>query len=217
MEAEQFYSNDLEEYILAHTSKEDDVLSQLNRHTHLTALQARMLSGPMQGKFLEFLCRMINPSRVLEIGTFTGYSAISMARGLPKNGHLHTIERNDEIVETAESFFEKAGLSDKITLHVGNAVDIVPTFTERFDLVLIDGDKREYPEYLDVVLPRVSVGGFIVADNVLWSGKVLDDDSNDDYTQGVKNFNLKVTADIRLEQVLLPLRDGLMLIRKVAE
>ncbi|MFP4557707.1 MAG: O-methyltransferase [Bacteroidales bacterium] len=217
MESGQFYSNDLEEYILAHTTKEDEVLNQLNRHTHLTALQARMLSGPMQGKLLEFLCRMIKPAKVLEIGTFTGYSAICMVRGLPPNAHLHTIERNDEIVETAESFFKKAGLTDRITLHVGNAIDIVPNLSEQFDLVLIDGDKREYPEYLEVVLPSVPVGGFIIADNVLWSGKVLDNKADDDYTQGVKSFNQKVANDNKLEQVMLPLRDGLMLIRKLAD
>ena len=215
MESGLFYSNDLDEYILRHTSPEDDVLFSLNRHTHLTALHARMLSGHMQGKFLELLCRMYAPKRILEIGTFTGYSAICMARALPDDGHLHTVECNDEIVEIALNYFSKATLKDKITLHVGSAIDIVPTIEEEFDFVLIDGDKREYPQYLDIVFPKLKNGGYIVADNVLWSGKVLDDNEKDDYTEGVRKFNSMVMQDMRMENVLLPLRDGLMLIRKL--
>jgi predicted O-methyltransferase YrrM len=215
METSSYHSNDLEEYLLYHTSKEDEILYELNRHTHLTNLQPRMLSGPIQGKFLEFVARMINPNQILEIGTYTGYSAISMAKGLDADGHLHTIEINDEVCETALSFFEKANLSKKITLHVGNALKVIPTLTDTFDLVLIDGDKRQYPEYLNAVLPKVKINGYIIADNVLWGGKVLNAKADDDYTKGVKDFNSMVVANPCLEQVLLPLRDGLMLIRKM--
>ncbi|PKP36493.1 MAG: methyltransferase, partial [Bacteroidetes bacterium HGW-Bacteroidetes-15] len=173
METSSFLSNDMEDYILHHTTKENPILYQLNRHTHLTSLQPRMLSGPIQGKFLEFICRMINPKRVLEIGTYTGYSAICMANGLGTDAKLHTIEINDEVCETALTFFQKANLTNKITLHLGDAIDIIPTLNESFDLVLIDGDKRQYPDYLKTVLPFLNVNGYIIADNVLWGGKVL--------------------------------------------
>jgi predicted O-methyltransferase YrrM len=217
METSSYHSNDLEEYLLYITSKEDEVLYELNRHTHLNNLQPRMLSGPIQGKFLEFIARMISPNQILEIGTYTGYSAISMAKGLAPDGHLYTIEVNDEVCDTALSFFEKANLSHKITLHVGNAIEIIPTLTETFDLVLIDGDKRQYPEYLKVVLPKLRNNGYIIADNVLWGGKVLNAKADDDYTRGVKDFNAMVVASPCLEQVMLPLRDGIMLIRKMED
>jgi len=210
-------NNDLEEYILTHTSKEDEVLYELNRYTHLTTFHPRMLSGQVQGKFLELICRMMNPLLVLEIGTFTGYSTICMARGVPNEGHVHTIEVNDEISEITLKFFEKAGVKNKITLHIGDANQIIPKLNLKFDLVLIDGDKREYPQYLQCVLTKLRVGGIIVADNVLWGGKVIDKSLSDPFTQGVKDFNHLVAQDTRLEQVLLPLRDGLMIIRKLNE
>jgi caffeoyl-CoA O-methyltransferase len=215
METGTFYSNDMESYLLNHTSKEDDVLYSLNRHTHLKSLQPRMLSGPIQGKLLEFICRMLKPKKVLEIGTYTGYSALCMAKGMDSDSLLHTIEINDEVCEIAQSFFEKAGLSHRIKLHIGNALDIISTLNEKFDLVFIDGDKREYPEYLKVVLPLVKENGFIIADNILWGGKVLLYAPDDDYTKGVMDFNDMVAKDTSLEQVLLPLRDGIMLIRKL--
>lgn len=208
-------SNDMEEYILQHTSPEDSVLYELNRHTHLSNLQARMLSGPIQGKFLEMISRMVRPARILEIGTYTGYSAICLARGLAPGGHLHTIEINDETCDTAQDFFQKSGLENQITLHIGSALDIIPKLDFEFDLVLIDGDKRQYPEYLNLVLPKVNSGGYILADNVLWGGKVLLPEPDDSYTKGVVDFNSMVAQNSLLEQVLLPLRDGLMLIRRV--
>lgn len=214
METSSFHSHDLEQYILNHTTPEDKVLYELNRHTHLTSLQPRMLSGPVQGKFLEFLVRMINPQRILEIGTYTGYSTICMARGMNPDAHLHTIEINDEICDTASAFFKKADLEHRITLHIGDALDIINKIDEVFDLVLIDGDKREYPEYLKLILPKVIRNGFIVADNVLWGEKVLLKMPDDEYTKGVMEFNEMVRSDQNLEQVLLPLRDGIMLIRK---
>jgi predicted O-methyltransferase YrrM len=214
MEASNYYSHELEEYINQHTSPEDEVLYELNRHTHLTAYHPRMLCGQLQGKLLELICKMINPLRVLEIGTFTGYSAICIARGLSGEGHLHTIEVNDEITEQTLDFFSKAGVKNRITLHVGDALKIIPTLELDFDMVFIDGDKREYPKYLLTVLPRVKVGGFILADNVLWGGKVLDKEANDHYTKGVREFNLMIANNSKLEKVLLPLRDGLMIARK---
>jgi len=214
METGLFYSHDLEEYILNHSSKEDSVLYELNRFTHLSSIQPRMLSGPIQGKFLELICGMIKPRMVLEIGTYTGYSAICMAKSLDENSHLHTIEINDEICDTALAFFQKAGLSNRITLHIGDAIEILPTLNHTFDLVLIDGDKRQYPKYLELVLPLVSQGGYIVADNVLWGGKVLLPKADDDYTKGVMEFNDLVANNNQLQKVLLPLRDGLLIIKK---
>lgn len=216
MESGIYHSNDLEDYLLKHTTKEDDVLYELNRHTHLTSLQPRMLSGPTQGKLLEMLSRMLAPKRILEIGTYTGYSALCLAKGLQDDGHLHTIEINDEICDTALTFFQKARMENKITLHVGNAIDVIPTLNQTFDLVLIDGDKRQYPDYLRIVLPILRVNGYIIADNVLWGGKVLLNQPDDLYTKGVMNFNTMVNDDPSLEQVLLPLRDGLMIIRKIS-
>jgi caffeoyl-CoA O-methyltransferase len=216
METGTYHSNDLEDYLLKHTTKEDDVLYELNRHTHLTSLQPRMLSGPTQGKLLEMLSRMLAPKRILEIGTYTGYSALCLAKGLHDDGHLHTIEINDEICDTALAFFQKARIENKITLHVGNAIEIIPKLNEIFDLVLIDGDKRQYPDYLRIVLPILRVNGYIIADNVLWGGKVLLEQPDDLYTKGVMDFNTMVNDDPSLEQVLLPLRDGLMIIRKIS-
>lgn len=208
-------NNDLEAYLLEHTSPEDDVLYELGRYTHLTGIHPRMLTGPIQGKLLELVCRMIKPVRILEIGTYTGYSAICMAKALASHARLHTIEINDEVCETALAFFQKAGLDHLITLHQGNAMEIIPQLHEEFDLVHIDGDKRQYPDYLKLVLPKVKPGGFIVADNVLWGDKVLFEQPDDAYTSGVKEFNAMVAQDERLEKVLLPIRDGLYLIYKI--
>lgn len=217
MEAGTFENNDLEEYLLKHSSSEDSLLYELRRHTHLTNLHPRMLCGPIQGKLLQLICAMYNPSRVLEIGTYTGYSAICMARGLSPNAQLHTIEVNDEVCETAQDFFSKANLDSIITLHQGNAIDIIPHIEGSFDLVLIDGDKREYPDYLSIVLPRVRVGGIILADNVLWGGKVLMQEPDDNFTKGVMDFNKLVTENDKLDKVILPLRDGLTIIQKKSE
>ena len=217
MEIDPGLGNDLEQYLINHSSPEDEILYELNRYTHLTSLQPRMLSGPIQGKFLQFICSMLKPSRVLEIGTYTGYSAISMARGLNNGAELHTIEINDEVLETAKLFVAKANLSSIIQFHLGDALDVISKIQGFFDLVLIDGDKRQYPQYLNAVLPRINVGGIIVADNVLWSGKVLLEKPDDSYTKGVMEFNDMVSANNKLDKVILPLRDGLTLIRKIAE
>jgi len=159
---------------------------------------------------------MINPHRVLEIGTYTGYSAICLAQGLPHNGHLHTIEKNDEIADIPRKFIEKAGLSNKITLHSGDALRIVPTLTDNFDLVFLDGEKSEYLEYYQLVFNKVNKGGYILADNILWNGKVVKkEQSNDYFTQGIKRFNNFIASDNRVEKVILPIRDGLIILRKI--
>lgn len=205
---------DLDNYIEEHTSPEDEILHNLRRQTHLKLLRPRMVSGPVQGQLLTMLCRMIQPSAVLEIGTFTGYSAICMARGLGENANIDTIERDDELESFIRPWFQKAGLEDKITLHIGDAQKVIQSIDKTFDLVFMDGDKREYPAYYKAIMPKMKAGGYILADNILWNGKVLEPtESNDDYTKGILNFNKTVKEDPRVEQVILPIRDGLMMIR----
>lgn len=208
-------SIDLEQYILDHIDEEIDILKELNRQTHIKMLQPRMLSGHLQGQILKMLCRMINPKSILEIGTFTGYSAISMAMGIDKGATIDTIEINDENEEFIQMFIDKAGLNDVIKLHIGSAVDLIPEMNKQFDLVFMDGDKREYSLYYDLVFDKLSKGGYILADNVLWDGKVVQKlQPNDDYTKEILAFNKKVKEDSRVEKVILPFRDGITLIRK---
>ena len=206
---------ELEHYILAHTKAEDNLLVELDRVTHLKTVQPRMLSGHLQGVILEMISKMIRPSRVLEIGTFTGYSAICLAKGLQPNGVLHTIEVDDEMVPIAQEYFVRSEWGNRIKQHVGSALQIIPELAEQFDLVFIDGDKREYIEYYKTVLPFVNVGGFILADNVLWDGKVLEKNPKDAHTNGIIDFNNYVNDDPAVENVLLPFRDGIMLLRKL--
>ncbi|NJM16238.1 MAG: O-methyltransferase [Bacteroidales bacterium] len=204
-----------DQYIRHMTTEEDKLLFDLNRETHLKVLQPRMISGHVQGKTLELLTKMIKPKTVLEIGTYTGYSAICMARGMDKDGVLHTIDKNDEIKNMARRYIQKAGLTPKIVLHTGDALQIIPTLQTTFDLVFIDGDKAEYPAYYKLVKDKVAPGGVIVADNVLWNGKVLNlAENRDPATLAVHSFNEMVRADAQMEQVILPIRDGLMLIVK---
>lgn len=205
----------IEDYILNHSDPEDPVLAELNRETNLKILRPRMLSGHLQGKILEMISKMIRPKKILEIGTYTGYSAICLAKGLPNNGILHTIEINDELEHFIRKYIQKAGLDKQVKLHIGNALVIIPKINEKFDLVFIDGDKREYLNYYQKIFDFVKPGGFILADNVLWSGKVIEMESPDDeYTKGVVEFNEFIKYDARIEKVILPLRDGLALIRK---
>ncbi len=204
-----------QEYILAHSTPEDPLLSGLNRQTHLRLLNPEMLSGQYQGKLLEMLSLMIAPSRILEIGTYTGYSAICLARGLGEAGELHTIEKNDEIREFAWKYIREAGLENRIIMHTGNALEIIPSLTGPFDLVFIDGDKSEYIRYYDLAFPKVRKGGTIIADNVLWYNKVYKPEFiSDEYTRYMDEFNKMVVNDTRVENLLLPVRDGLMIIRK---
>jgi len=204
----------INQYIFDHSTPEDPLLEDLYRQTHLKFLNPNMSSGHLLGRTLEMISKMIRPSFVLEIGTFTGYSTICLARGLAPGGRLYTIELNDEITSFSRSYFTKAGLSDKIVQLTGRAQQIVPEINLMFDLVFIDGDKREYIEYFDLVRDRVPAGGFILADNVLWGGKVLQNDSTDAQTRGIIEFNSRIRKEPGFENLILPLRDGLMLIRK---
>lgn len=203
-------------YIEDHTSPEDKVLSDLRRYTYLKVVHPRMLSGPVQGRFLEIISKLIQPLRILEVGTYTGYSAICLARGLRKEGKLFTIELNDELEQVHSKFFAQAGLKNKIIKINGDARLEIPKLDEDFDLIFIDGEKEQYIEYYEAVLPKTKKGGLIIVDNVLWDGKVIDEQfRKDSSTLSIKNFNRLVNWDIRVENVVLPLRDGLMLIRKL--
>ncbi len=205
---------ELSDYIQSHSSPEDHVLAELYRETFRKVLYPRMVSGNLQGKFLEFISRMIQPESVLEIGTFTGYSAICLAKGLKKDGILHTIEINDEIRPMIEKYIEKAGLQGKIILHTGDARQIIPQLNYEFDLVFIDGNKQQYLDYYHAVYPKTRKGGYIIADNVLWNGKVTKP-ARDKETTGIVAFNDYIKNDNTVEKLILPLRDGLMLIRKI--
>ncbi|MCR9011713.1 O-methyltransferase [Gabonibacter chumensis] len=206
---------ELEQYILSHSEPEDPLLSELTRSTFLHVLRPRMLSGNLQGQFLKMICRMTGARRILEIGTYTGYSAIAMASGLSEGGCLHTIDINDELEDFTREYIEKSGLSRRIVFHVGDARKVIPTIDEVFDLVFIDADKREYSDYYRLVFDRVRPGGVIIADDVLWNGKVLEPVGNPDaQTKGILDFNALVQSDVRVENILLPIRHGLMLIRK---
>ena len=208
---------ELERYILDHISQEEPVLAELDRQTHLRMIQPRMLSGHWQGALLEMFVRMVDPLYVLELGTFTGYSAIAMARGLSRQGaELHTVEIDDELQDFAARYIERAGLRERIVQHIGPALEVVPALGRVFDLVFIDADKREYPDYYRMLMEGgwVRSGSIILADNVLWSGKVADlPKKNDRQTQGILTFNRMVRDDPRVEQVMVPLRDGLTIIR----
>ncbi|WP_298062467.1 O-methyltransferase [uncultured Rikenella sp.] len=211
---------DLERYILDHISPEDPVLAELDRQTHLRVIQPRMLSGHLQGQLLTMLTQMVRPRYVLELGTFTGYSAIAMARGLDLPGAvLHTVEKNDELYDFAAEYIERAGVRERVVQHIGPALEVVPRLGLVFDLVFIDADKREYPDYYRMLMEggMVRSGSILLADNVLWSGKVADADASaggsDRQTQGILKFNRMVREDARVEKVIVPMRDGLTLIR----
>ena len=210
------FSDELEAYILDHISAEHPVLKELDRETHLNCLQPRMLSGHLQGKILTMLCHMIQPKRVLELGAYTGYSAISMGLALPEDGKLFTIEISDEREEMIQTYIEKANLEDKIECLIGDAIDLIPTIDEQFDLVFIDADKRKYSEYFDLVFTKVKKGGYIIADNTLWDGKVVDPESRGEaQTEGILAFNKKMVEDQKVETVIFPIRDGMTVIRKL--
>lgn len=205
----------LEQYILNYIEPEDEVLRELDRETHLKVLGARMLSGHLQGQVLTMLSKMIKPARILEVGTFTGYSAICLAKGLKEGGRLFTIEADDELEDFAAAFFEKAGLRDTIVQLTGKALEIIPSLNEPFDLVFLDADKREYVDYYNLVIDKIQGGGYIIADNTLWNGKVVEPvNPRDEQTQGILAFNELVKNDPAVEKVILPLRDGMTIIRK---
>jgi len=205
----------LERYLESYSTAEDPVLAELSRHTHLRVVHPRMLCGQVMGGFLTLVSKLASPTQILEIGTYTGYSAICLAKGLKPGGKLTTLELNDELRQTALNFFKKAGLEDSIELINGDALKIIPTLPGPFDLVFIDANKESYPAYFELIVDVVKPGGFILADNVLWGGKVLGDVEKDSSTKAIHEFNQLVTADSRVENLLLPIRDGLMLIKKL--
>jgi predicted O-methyltransferase YrrM len=208
----------LENYILAHSVAEDPILQKLYRETHLRLVNGRMCSGHLQGAILTLLCRLISPKRILEIGTYTGYSAICLAKGLASGGLLHTIEINDELEEFAGSYFAEIGLKDKIIQHIGDAADILPSINERFELAFLDADKRQYLTHYQLILPKMTIGGLIIADNTLWDGKVVGKIAREDgQTRAILAFNDFVNNDPRVEATILPVRDGMTLLRKISD
>jgi caffeoyl-CoA O-methyltransferase len=211
-----FLSPELQQYITRHTSPEPALLSQLNRETHTKVMKPRMLSGQVQGRFLSLLSQMIRPRQVLEIGTYTGYSAICLAEGLAPDGLVHTIDVNEELEDMVRDYLARAGLAEKVRYYIGAALELIPTLDYAFDLVFIDADKINNARYYEMVLDKVVPGGFILVDNVLWSGKVVQQSPKkiDADTQSILDFNARIQADDRVENLLLPLRDGLMMIRK---
>ncbi len=211
-----FLNKDIEEYSINHSEKESKVLAELNRETWLKVLNPRMLSGHFQGRILSMISKMIKPKYILEIGTYTGYSAICLSEGLQKNGEIHTIDINDELKEISERYFKKANVHNNIRLYNGDALKIINKLNIKFDLVFIDADKENYCNYFDMVIEKIPLGSYIITDNVLWSGKVLNDNNPKDIeTLEIKKFNAKVKKSDRVENILLPIRDGLMLCRKI--
>lgn len=208
-----FLSDELNNYIEEHTAPETEVLSSLNRETWSKMVQPRMLSGHLQGRVLSMLSQMIRPKRILEVGTFTGYSALCLAEGLVDNGKLFTLDVNEEFEEIIRRYLKNSGSEDKIELIIGNAMTVIPELDEVFDMVFIDADKENYSNYYDLCFDKVRSGGYIIADNVLWSGKVLES-ASDSETKAIKAYNKKVQEDDRVENVLFPIRDGLMICRK---
>ncbi len=221
----------LDDYLALHCTPESEALAKINRNTHLKTLKPRMLSGKVQGRFLTMIVQMLKPNFILELGTFTGYSAVCMAEGFSSynssahniGAEIHTIEANEELEYIIKENFEISGFSDKIHLYIGEAKNIIPTIDKKWDLVFIDADKENYSLYFDLVLPYVNVGGFILVDNVLWDGKVLQENTGnpekldkklDKKTKAIIDFNTKIMQDKNVEKMILPLRDGIFLIRK---
>ena len=211
----EFLPPQLDEYVVAHSEEEPKILQELARETWLKIFNPRMLAGHLQGRTLSMLSHMIQPKTVLEIGTYTGYSAICLAEGLVGNGKIITIDINEELRNFAHNYFVRAGVENKIDQRIGDALQIIPTLNEEFDLVFIDADKTNYSNYFDLVFPVVRSGGYIIADNVLWSGKVLEgEDKQDPDTKALVGFSKKVQEDNRVQNVLFPIRDGIQVIRK---
>lgn len=212
----QFGSIEMERYLIDHSDPEDQLLHELDRQTHLRTIQPRMVSGHLQGSLLKMLVRMSRPKTILEVGTFTGYSALCMAAGLSDpDARLHTVEVNDELEPLIRSFFARSPFANQLVLHIGSLADALASISAPLDFVFIDADKREYIDYYETILPHVRQGGFLLADNVLWDGHVLETPKpSDHHTQAVKAFNDYVAADSRVEKVIVPIRDGLTIMMK---
>jgi len=209
-----FLGEELREYVESHTTAESDLLKKINRETFSKILMPQMLSGHLQGRVLSMLSKMIKPSKILEIGTFTGYSAICLAEGLTKEGKLITIDINEELEDRVRGYFEEAGMETIIDYRIGNALDIIPELEDKFELVFIDADKVNYSRYFDLVIDKILPGSYIIIDNVLWSGRVVDENVSDKDTVAIRKFNDMVEKENRVDNVLLPIRDGLMILRK---
>jgi len=210
----EFISPELQQYVTEHSSAVSPLLSQIDRETHLEVLQPRMLSGHFQGRVLSMLAQLLKPTAILEIGTYTGYSALCLAEGLSSDGKLITIDVNEELESRVRGYFDASAYATQIDYRIGNAAQIIPTLKDTFDLIFIDADKQQYPLYYEQALEKLKPGGFILIDNVLWSGKVLDTQHQDKDSVLLRELNLKISQDARVEKVLLPIRDGLYLIRK---
>jgi predicted O-methyltransferase YrrM len=209
-----FISPELEQYAGSHTSPESELLARINRETHLEVLQPRMLSGHLQGRVLSLLSSLLQPKRILEIGTYTGYSALCLAEGLPNDGKLITIDVNEELQARVQGYFNDSSYKHQIEYHIGDAMELIPTLPDMWDLVFIDADKKNYLNYYDLVIERMNPGGIILADNILWSGKVIDPAATDRETEMLRRYNDVIHADDRVENILLPIRDGIMVARK---
>ena len=211
-----FVDKKILEYIQNKTSDESKILNDLSRETHLKVLNPRMLSGHYQGRLLSLISKLIKPKSILEIGTYTGYSTLCLLEGLEKKGFIHTIDQNEELLNIQNKFFKRAKVSNRIKQYTGDAKEIIKNLKVKFDLIFIDADKENYPLYYDLVFDKLKSGGIIIADNILWSGKILEKVEKDDYaTQSIINFNNKIKNDERVEKIILPIRDGLSLIRKI--
>ena len=210
-----FIDDNILNYSISKSEKESKLLNDLYRETYLKVLNPRMISGHYQGRILSLISKIISPKKILEIGTYTGYSAICLCEGMDKDGILHTIDNNKELVEIQNKYFKKANLTNKIVQHSGDAKNIIPSIDEEFDIVFIDADKESYPEYYDLIINKVRSGGIIIADNILWSGKILEKVEKDDQaTKSIIEFNNKIIEDNRVKNIILPIRDGLNIIRK---
>lgn len=209
-----FISEELESYVALHSEDEPKLLAELNRETHQKILQPRMLSGHFQGRVLSMISKLVNPKNILEIGTYTGYATLCLAEGLQENGNIDTLDNNEELYNFQRKYFNQSEYGNKIFQHLGNALDIIPTLDKKYDLVFIDADKENYINYFNIVLPKMNKGGIILSDNVLWSGKVLQEaKSNDRSTKTLIEYNKILKEDKRIETVLLPIRDGLTVSR----
>jgi predicted O-methyltransferase YrrM len=210
-----FINKDILEYSEKYSQQEPEILQELNRETHLKILNPRMLSGFFQGRLLSIISKLVKPKKVLEIGTYTGYSAICIAEGMNKNGIIHTIDKNEELNTIQKKYFKKSGLENNIIQYNGCALDIIPKIEEKFDLIFIDADKENYINYFNLVIDKLNNNGVILADNVLWSGKVINSEDHDLTTNVLREFNRMVNNDNRVETILLPIRDGISIIRKI--
>lgn len=212
-----FIPEELDDYVVKHSEDEPELLQQLNRETFQKILQPRMLSGHYQGRLLSIISKLVNPKNILEIGTYTGYSALCLAEGMQEDGELHTIDINEELIDFQRKYFDKSNYGNRIFQHLGDALQIIPKLDKTFDLIFIDADKENYPSYFNIIINKLNIGGIILSDNVLWSGKVIEPLKKDDVsTKALLEYNRLLKEDERVETVILPIRDGLTISRKIS-